>query len=347
MTHLKKVLFVVSGNAPAPFVEAQGDSLIAQGVQISYFRVVGRGIRGYLRSTRELRKQVRKESCDVIHAHYSFCGWVSVLAMTGLPVVISFMGDDALGTPNSRGVLTRKSRLLVLLGKALQPFVRAIITKSPNLQATVYRKSVSHLIPNGVRMEQFSFEPNGFRKELGLDENKRYVLFLGSPEDPNKNSRLAREAVELIGRDDVEFLAPYPVPHDDVAKYLNSVDVVTLCSFSEGSPNVVKEAMACNRCIVTTDVGDTATVIEGTAGCHVASYETADFADKIQQALTFAEQERFTNGRQAIINKGLDAASIAQRLIKVYTRVGGFANRDGRDRGPKDSSSSSVLERTA
>ncbi|MFC1757267.1 glycosyltransferase [Planctomycetota bacterium] len=316
-----KVLFVISGNAPAPFIQSQGESLEVAGISVSYFPVEGRGIRGYLSSVGKLRKRAADERYDILHAHYSFCGWVAVLAMTGLPVVLSLMGDDALGTPNAKGVPTIKSRVMTLFSRLIQPFVSAIISKSPNLEATVYRKSISHLIPNGVRLEQFEFEPNGYRSELGLSTEKQYVLFLGDPNDTNKNSKLVKDALAELDRSDVGLLTPYPVPHDDVAMYLNSVDVFTLCSFSEGSPNVVKEAMACNCCIVVTDVGDTLAVVEGTAGCFVASYDPKDFAAKLEAALDYAKTKRFTRGRERILELGMDAPAIADRVIEVYQHV--------------------------
>ncbi|MEZ5044594.1 MAG: glycosyltransferase [Saprospiraceae bacterium] len=320
-----KVLFVCSGNSKfyriAPFIKSQGDSLAEEGVDITYFSVMGRGAKNYLKNVGRLRKFIKEHDFDLIHAHYSFCGWVAVLAMSGLPIILSIMGDDAIGTPKGVGKLTLRSRAMKFLSWSVQPFVSAIISKSPNLEATVYRRKVSYLIPNGVRMDQFSFNPDGYRAELGLDKNKRYVLFMGNPSDPNKNFQLVKSAMEYVNHPNVELLAPYPVSHDSVVKYLNSVDVFTLCSFSEGSPNIVKEAMTCNRPMVVTNVGDTEWLLGDMEGCHLGDFDPKDFGQKIEKALVFAETEGLTKGRERIMELQLDAPTISHKLIDLYSKV--------------------------
>lgn len=322
-----KVLFVCSGNSKfydvAPFIRSQGDSLEKEGIQITYFSVLGRGAMNYLKNVSRLRKVIKENDFDVIHAHYSFCGWVAVLAFSGLPVILSLMGDDAVGTPDADGRLTFKSRILMALSYAVQPFVTAIISKSPNLEATVYRKKVSHLIPNGVRLDQFVYKPEGYREELNMQEGIQYVVFMGNPTDPNKNVALVQEAMQYIKRENVELVAPYPVSHDTVVKYLNSADVFTLCSFSEGSPNIVKEAMSCNRPMVVTPAGDAAWVVEGTEGCFVGDYDPEDFGAKLNQALDFAAEHKTTKGRDRILELELDAVSIARKIISLYQEVSG------------------------
>lgn len=322
-----KVLFVCSGNSKsypvAPFILSQGDSLVKEGIELSYFSVKGRGALNYLKNVSRLRRFIRENDFDVIHAHYSFCGWVAVLAMSGLPVILSLMGDDAVGTPDANGRLTLRSRILMMLSYAVQPFVTAIISKSPNLEATVYRKKISYLIPNGVRLDQFAFRPKEFRKELNMKDDIQYVLFMGRPTDPNKNITLVQEAMKYVKRDNVELLAPYPVPHEEVVKYLNSADVFTLCSYSEGSPNIVKEAMSCNRPMVVTPAGDCAWLVEDLEGSYLSSYDAKDFGDKLNQALDFAAEFETTKGRERIHELGLDAVTIARQIIDLYYEVSG------------------------
>lgn len=322
-----KVLFVCSGNSKfydvAPFIRSQGDSLEKEGVEVTYFSVLGRGAANYLKNVSRLRKFIKENDFDVIHAHYSFCGWVAVLAFSGLPLILSLMGDDAVGTPDADGRLTLKSRALMALSYAVQPFVTAIISKSPNLEATVYRKKVSHLIPNGVRLDQFAFNPEGYREELKMKEDTQYVLFMGNPTDPNKNVALVQEAMQYVKRDNVELLVPYPVSHDTVVKYLNSADVFTLCSFSEGSPNIVKEAMSCNRPMVVTPAGDAAWLVEGAEGSYVSEYDPKDFGEKLNLALEYAAAHKLTQGRERIHELGLDAVTIARRIIDLYYEVSG------------------------
>ncbi|MBK6620312.1 MAG: glycosyltransferase [Saprospirales bacterium] len=319
-----KVLFVYSGNFQlfpiSPFTKSQAESLRERGVEVEYFPVVGKGF-GYLKNVAPLRKKLEETRPDLIHAHYSLCGWVAVLAAGKLPVVLSLMGDDAQGAFTGKNKVEFKSRFFILLTWLIQPFLRAIIFKAPNLEKAVYRKKIAHLVPNGVRLEQFEIAEKGYRAELGLEPGKQYVLFLGNPDDPNKNGVLAQEAVRLLNRPDVTLLQVYGVSHEKVVQYLNSVDVFVLCSFGEGSPNVVKEAMTCSCPMVVTPAGDAAWVLGNTGGCYVASYEAADFAQKLSQALDFAAAKGRTKGRERILELGLDAGSVAKKIHSIYQKV--------------------------
>ncbi|TNE59466.1 MAG: glycosyl transferase family 1, partial [Bacteroidetes bacterium] len=189
-----KVLFVSSGNSRlftvSPFIRAQGESLREKGIELEFYSITGKGLLNYLKNAGPLRRYLKAHPCDVIHAHYSLCGWVAVLASGKTPVVLSLMGDDAQGTFTGNNRIALKSRLLILLTKLVQPFVQAIISKSANLEQAVYRKEVSYLVPNGVRLDQFKLYDGGCREALGLDPEKRYVLFLGNTEDTNKNYAL-------------------------------------------------------------------------------------------------------------------------------------------------------------
>lgn len=320
-----KVLFVFSGNSTAfpisPFTRAQADSLRDRGMKVDYFPITGKGLLNYLKNVGPLRRHLQQNQYDLIHAHYSLCGWVAVLAAGRLPVVLSLMGDDAQGTFNGTNRIEFKSYLLIWLTRLIQPFVAAIISKSANLEKAVWRKKISHIVPNGVRLEEFRIFEGGCREELGLEKDKKYVLFLGNPDDTNKNIALVQSAIQLLKRPDVIFINPYPVKHEQVVKYLNSVDVFVLCSFGEGSPNVVKEAMACNCPMVVTPAGDAAWVAGDEPGCYVAGYDPADFAGKLRQALEFAATAGRTTGRERLLSLGLDAGAVAEKIESIYKRV--------------------------
>jgi teichuronic acid biosynthesis glycosyltransferase TuaC len=103
--------------------------------------------------------------------------------------------------------------------------------------------------------------------------------------------------------------------------YYNASDVMVLPSYHEGSPNVIKEAMACNCPIVATDVGDVKWVLGDTEGCYIAGFEPDDFAEKLRLALGFAETKGKTSGRYRILELGLDSDTIAKKIVVVYESV--------------------------
>jgi len=320
-----KVLFVSSGNSSAfdivPFIKAQGDSLNSLGINVQYFSIKGKGIIGYLKEAIRLRRYLRVNPIDIIHAHYSLSGWTAILSFSKKPVVLSLMGDDANGSYIGPGKVYLKSIYLKLLTFMVQPFVKAIISKSKNIEASVFRKDISYLIPNGVNLEQFYYMPKGFRKELGLKKNKKYILFLADKKNRRKNYQLVEDSLCFINRTNIILLAPYPICHDRLVKYFNSADVFVLSSFMEGSPNVIKEAMACNCPIVATDVGDVKWVIGETEGCFISSFEPDDFAEKINCALDFSDKYGRTDGRRRILQLGLDSNTVAKKIISVYKKA--------------------------
>lgn len=320
-----RILFVCSGNSKdfdiPPFIKAQGISLMEKGIDIDYFRIQGKGLKGYLKTVQELKKYIRQNDIDLIHAHYVLSGWVAVLTFSGLPIVLSLMGTDAYGEYIGKNKIHFRSRLVTVLTYLIQPFLSAIISKSSRIESYVYRKKISSVIPNGISLEFFKPYPPEIRKELGLKSNKKHVLFLGEVAYKRKNFELADKAVRLLENTDVELVAPYPVAHEMVVKYLNAVDVLIMTAFIEGSSNVIKEAMACNCPIVSTDAGDARWVIGDTPGCYITSFDPRDVAEKLKLALDFAEQTGRTNGRQRIIDLGLDSVTVAQRIKDVYEKV--------------------------
>jgi glycosyltransferase involved in cell wall biosynthesis len=314
------VLFISSGNsanfAIAPFSKSQGESLKAKGIRLKYYPIVGKGLSGYVQNILPLKKYLKQHPFDLIHAHYALTGWVALMTLPRTPVVVSYMGCDTYGDYDEKGRRVLSSYVNIVLSKILQLFVKKIIVKSRNLEAYIFCKKKVALIPNGVNLNVFkSMDKVEARKNLGLNLGKNYILFLGNPEDKRKNFPLVYQAQQIC-KQPFEIIKPYPVLHHKIPWYLNACDVMVLSSFNEGSPNVIKEAMACNCPIVSVDVGDVKEIIAGTDGCYTCSYDTGDVAEKIKLALEFG---RRTTGRDKI--RHLDESMIAQKIIKIYENV--------------------------
>lgn len=319
-----KVLFVCSGNSKdfkiIPFVKEQGESLKSEGIEVDYYPVMGKGLFGYIKAGLSLRKFLKNKHYDLIHAHFTYSGWAAIIgAGRKMPIVLSLMGSDANGEYKGQNKVIAVSRISSFLTWLIQPFVNAIISKSSNIEASVYRKHKSLIIPNGVNMQKFTPQPQNSNSNGSLVSGKKKVLFLGNKTSPGKNFPLAQAAIHQLK--DVELVCPYPVSHHDVPHYLNEADVLVFPSFMEGSPNVIKEAMACNCPIVTTDVGDVKWVIGETKGCYIASFDRTDFSEKIKLAINFSQANGRTNGRQRIVELGLDMDTVAKRIIEVYKKA--------------------------
>ena len=146
---------------------------------------------------------------------------------------------------------------------------------------------------------------------MGINSQKTIVLFCSSISRPEKNYTLAKESMKLIDNAELWELKGYS--RKDVPILMNAVDVILMTSLHEGSPQVIKEALACNVPIVSTDVGDVKDLISNVKGCYLCEYEVNDVSDKIQLALSYNKK---TNGRSNIIH--LDETIVAQELAKIY-----------------------------
>ncbi|PVY36671.1 glycosyltransferase [Pontibacter virosus] len=313
-----KVLFVSSGNLKAygiaPFIKVQGESLREKLIDITYFTITGRGFVGYLSNVKTLREMLKSGEFDIIHAHFTLSAWVVILAYPKAPIVLSLMGTDAYGRVEKLVKNRNHLNLLTFSTILIQPFVKKIISKSPNIEKFVWQKKKSHLLPNGVNVQEFYPTKYDFREELGLSKDKKYVLFLGNPKDPRKNFDLLKVTYEKLALHNIEIVAPFPIPHAQVFKYLNSVDVLVMCSFEEGSPNVVKEGMACNCKGVFTDVGDVRYLVENTPGYAISEFNATDLAQKIFEVMDMES----CYGRQRLLDLGLDLPMVADKLINIY-----------------------------
>lgn len=309
-----KVLFISSGNSKygiSPIIKSQGESLIRQGDQLAFFTINGKGLQSYFRHIFKLRKFLRTNNFDVVHAHYSLSAYVASLAGSK-PLIVSLMGSD---------VKTNRFRRFIIHFFNFLFDWKQVIVKSKDLEKGMGIKN-SKVIPNGVNIELFKpAEKFLSQEQLGWDRSKKHILFAANPNRPEKNFKLASEAFSLIIDKDVEMHVLENVPLHEIPIYMNASDVVLLTSLWEGSPNVIKEAMACNRPIVATDVGDISWLFGNEPGHFISSFEPGELSDKIKLALDYSGNNKNTKGRNIIISLGLDSENVAQKIVAIYKDV--------------------------
>jgi len=303
-----KILFVSSGRAGATghVVKNQGESLKIAGLDIEYLTIKP-GIGGYLFAVRDIRKRFRKENVDLVHAHYSLSAFSATMAGVR-PLVVSLMGSDAFAP------LPVRFLIKFLSSRRWD----AIIVKTKEMKSLL-NLSQAHILPNGVDTERFDpMDKVIARGILDIDVSKKLILFVSVKNRPEKNLSLAIEAVTSLEDNNVELLHLYDKPNTEIPLYLNAADLLLLTSAREGGVNVIKEAMACNCPIVSTDVGDVRYVTEGTEGCFITSSDPGSISEGIRQALSFG---RRTNGRDRIFKTGLDSVTVSSKIKDIYRAV--------------------------
>jgi glycosyltransferase involved in cell wall biosynthesis len=306
-----KILIVGSGNVKEfnlqlhhAFVFEQIES-IKQLFNIEYdtYDIKGKGFTGYLMNLPGLRKKIKSFKPDIVHAHFGLSGLLSIL-QRNVPVVITFHGSD---------INSEKIRPLSAFAAR---FSNYNIFVSEKILKNVKVNSESIVIPCGIDLNMFyPIDMRSAREKLNMDLGKKYILFCSNFDRTEKNSALALSAVKKI-KMNIELLELKNKNREEVNLLLNACNLLLLTSFSEGSPQVIKEAMACNCPIVATDVGDIKDVIDGTKGCYITSFDPEDVVEKINHALKF---DCRTNGREQI--KHFDNKLISAKVYEVYKHI--------------------------
>ena len=269
---------------------------------------------------RRLRKRVDCERYDLIHCHYGYSLLPTVQIRT-VPVVASFCGTDVLGGGDT--IVNRaKHRILVALTNILSLRTAACITKSREMRERLWFRPVRercHVIPNGVDFRLFNpVSQDQARERLGLPPGRKYILFAGDYTHPRKQIGLIEAAVRQCRAQlaDCELLKVRGVGQDELALYYSAADCLILASKNEGSPNVVKEALACNLPVVSTDRGDIRELLEEAGAGELASPTAESLAAALVRQLTQAQRPE---SRERMSHIRSDR--IADRIIRIYENV--------------------------
>jgi glycosyltransferase involved in cell wall biosynthesis len=240
---------------------------------------------------------------DLVHANYGLTAPPAVLQQT-LPVVVSLWGSDLAGR---YGWLSRLS------GR----FADEVVVMSDRMAESYGRDC--RVVPHGVDLDVFRPLPQDeAREDVGWRPDAHHVLF-PYPRDRHVKNYPRAERVADRARDrvdgDLVLQTLTGVPHDRMPVYMNAADALLVTSRSEGSPNAVKEALACNLAVVSTDVGDVRERVAGVSLSAVAD-DDADLAAALAAAL---RADGRSDGRDAAREISLDAAT--ERLLDVYRAV--------------------------
>lgn len=301
-----KILIVASYNKNrfAPFIVEQAEALKQVGCEVEYFGVIGKGIKGYLNAFAALRRKVKSFNPDVIHAHYGLSGLLANLQRK-VQVVTTYHGSD-INLP----------RVLIFSKIAMKLSAWNIFVSQRNVDIARPKKKYI-LLPCGVNLPNYNeTEISAVKDKLNWNPSKKYILFAGAFDNTVKNAKLAQDSVSLLENAELIELKGYT--REQVIALFYAVDAFLMTSFTEGSPQVVKEAMACGCPIVSVDVGDVSERIQGLEGCYICSFAPKDVAEKVEKALSFNGR---TKGRERIIELRLTNDLVAKKLVEIYNRI--------------------------
>ena len=301
------------------FIKRQAEFLRAHGVEVEVFYFRGfRNPMAYLRAWIEVQRRLRRRRYDLVHAQW---GQSAMPAMPKrLPLVVTFRGGDVHGIPDGKGGQRLAGHLLQAFCRYVARRADAIIIVSDHMRSLLGRHDTPvHVFPSGIDFSLFRVIPRDeARRHLGLPADKRLILFAGNPASTRKRHGLAQAAVDVLSRTlPAELVVTWGVSHDDMPYYMNACDAMVFTSNQEGSPNVVKEALACDLPVVSVQVGDVATRLAGVANCEVVADDAPEtIAAALERVLRKGER---STGRHAV--RELDENVIARGVIGVYREV--------------------------
>ena len=322
-----RVLMITSEWASDPghtahFIARQVRFLRAAGVHVDVFSFRGgRHPLRYLAALARLRRRLSRAGVryDLVHAQFGQSGLLALPKR--LPLVVTFRGDDLFGILGRDGHPTAAGRLLQRLSRLVARQADAAILVSAHLQRYLSDSVATHIVPSGLDLDLFRCIPRDeAREHLGLPREGRRILFVGDPADPRKRYDLAREAVKRLNRNRAaELVIGWRVPHDKMPFYMNACDALVFTSREEGSPNAVKEALACDLPVVSVAVADVPLRLQGIPGCEVCADDSPEaIAAALDRTL---RRDARCGGRGREAARQLDERLLTARVIEIYESV--------------------------
>ena len=256
-----------AGNPKAgTFVEQQIKGLRDAGVDVEMLHIdrVGLGPLAYVKTVGIVRSRMEQVRPDLVHVMYGgVMAFLVTRATRACPTVVSYCGSDLLGARHGPAAFRLRNAVGVFASHVAARHADGIVVKSHGLRQALPKDidpSRTRTIPNGIDLGRFRpLDRLECRQKLGWEPDVFHVLFpTADPRAWDKRWPLAEAAVAELNRMGVrtEIHGLPGVPHEEVPVWMNAADVLLLTSDHEGSPNIVKEALGCNRPVVSVDVGD-------------------------------------------------------------------------------------------
>ena len=259
----------------------------------------------YLREMHRLPAVVKKGRYDIVHAHFGLT-LVSTLRVRA-PVVVTFHGSDLLANPTK------------LVSRLLAPRASRVIVVSQKLRDAL---GYGDVIPCGIRVNNFALPSSYENKTIPRMPSKLKILFPSDPARKVKNYGLFKAICQELERrgNKVEEVHLVNIDRAKVPEVYWNCDVMLLTSLSEGSPTVIKEAIAAKLPFVSVDVGDVkewAALVE--FGVVPPDRDPKTIADAMTMLLARIKHRALIDNSKCL--EAMDLANIARRVKRVYEQV--------------------------
>jgi teichuronic acid biosynthesis glycosyltransferase TuaC len=310
------------------FVQRQVEALRRAGVPVAVEVVAGdRGEADYFTGRPRVLRAIREHLPDLLHYHYGYTPLVAPLA--GVPYIVTLCGDDLNGESDGRGGITLKTRAGRLVTQAFAAGARRVIVKSEAMRRRLWpaARRKAEVLPNGVDTSLFHPLPRAdARARLGIRSDALVIAFVNSIGQATKRLDLAEGTRDELARRGapVQLLVAEQVPPSEMPWYYRAADCLLMTSDLEGSPNCVKEALACGTPVVGVPVGDLPELIASPAMGRVVARDPVALADAV---LSLGPRP---DPPPSLLPASLSDERVAERLVAIYAAA---LERDAAPRG--------------
>lgn len=321
-----KILFVTNGYPTkhhpeyCVFTKEQVEGVLStkevQG-EVFFINAREKGVFEYVRVISSLKRKIKE--VDIVHAFHGLSLLLVFFISPHKKIIVSFLNS----LENEYGEKKILSKILEIVTKKI--ILKKNITKIfKDKVPSKYNKN-SFYLPNGVDTDKFyPMEKSFAKKYLNLDLKKRYILFVSSKDKYRKQKRYDRfhNVVKILKKysSDIEELILVNETRERVVYYFNAAELHLLTSDFEGSPNSIKESIACNTPVVTTNTGNVKKMIKDIKNCYISNtFEPEELA----MYCNFILKEPLIQVkiRKYIFTKGLDSNTKTTDLLKIYKTI--------------------------
>jgi glycosyltransferase involved in cell wall biosynthesis len=313
-----RVLAVIPGNGQGSsfiFARRQVQSLQPFAIAVEpFFFDTRKSLFTFVQNCRVLRRAAREFRPDIVHVHYGTITALGCALVMNNPLIVTLRGSDLNPEP---GFSWLRTRLGIVCSQLASLRCRKVICVSRQLAARLWwRKDRIAIIPTGVDLRVFT--PVGrseARRLLGWGADESVLLFNAGRAPAVKGLDLAEEVVARLSRSRrirFEVMRGDVLP-ERVPLLMSGADCLLVTSRSEGSPNVVKEALACALPVVSVDIGDVRERLEGVRPSCIVSQSPDEIAMAVHEIL--AKPTR-SNGPEVV--EVISDHHIAEQLLALY-----------------------------
>jgi teichuronic acid biosynthesis glycosyltransferase TuaC len=309
--------------ARATFMRSAVEGLAAAGVATDVLYLRGyRGKRSYLLGciAMALLPHATPGKYKLVHSHGGETALVAWFFRSA-PVLASYWGSDLLGAGEGPLGIRISFALRARLLRAHALLMTATTTKSDEMESVLPKRARARnwVIPDGVDRTRFAPGDRGLaRRALRWSDDGSVAISVGRPV-ASKRLWLAERAVKRAAQEipGLSWRTISDALPEQMPDHYNAADVLVHTSISEGSPNVVKEALACELPVVATASGDIPELLAGVVPSAVCEASPEVLAAQIVMCLRAGLR---SNGRERTAHLGLE--EIAERTIACYRSLG-------------------------